>query len=263
MNKLMIAATAALCAAAGYGDGIESSNIVGYGPTATQEAGLTVGGSFVPVDGSGKVDLTELEVKGYMEEEGYCDALVNIQTLNEYGQTVGSYYWMDSGDGPTGEFYGWYPEGEDAPISKGTVEFQAGEGLWSYSNRDGLSIQSAGEVPTTTDVIVTLQEAGLSVANPTPIVVDLTDTYITGYMEEEGYSDALVNVQTLNEYGQTLGSFYWMDDGQGEAAEFFGWYPEGEDQPITKGTVTVAPGEGLWTYSNRDGLYFNWPKVDL
>ena len=239
------------------------SIVVGYGPSGLQESGLTVGGSFVPVDGSSKVDLTDLEVKGYMEEEGYCDGLVYVQTLDEFGRTVATYTWMDDGMGGEGEFYGWYADGAETPIEKGTVTFQPGEGIWSYSQRNGLTIQSAGEVPTKADIVVTLQESGLSVANPTPVTVDLTDTYITGYMEDEGYCDGLVYFQTLDEFGRTVATYTWMDDGMGGEGEFYGWYADGAETPIEKGTVTVKPGEGLWTYSQRDGLYFNWPKVDL
>ena len=239
------------------------STVVGYGPSGLQESGLTAAGSFTPVKQGEMIDLTDIEVKGYMEEEGYCDGLVYVQTLDEAGRDTATYTWMDDGMGGEGEFYGWYAVGEETPIAKGAVKIQPGEGLWFFSQRDGLSLQSAGEVPTTTDIIVTLQESGLSVANPTPVTVDLTDTYITGYMEEEGYCDGLVYFQTLDSAGRDTATYTWMDDGMGGEGEFYGWYAVGEETPIAKGTVTVKPGEGLWTFSQRDGLYFNWPKVDL
>lgn len=52
-----------------YGS-IESQNIVGYSQAELQEAGLTVGSCFVPVSGT-MIDLADLTVQGYQEEEGY------------------------------------------------------------------------------------------------------------------------------------------------------------------------------------------------
>lgn len=236
---------------------------VGYGPSALQESGISAGATFTPVTKGELIDLTDIKVDGYMDVEGYCDGFVNVQTLDEAGRTKETYFWMDDGMGGAGEFYGWYPTGGDTPIAKGVVTIQPGEGLWAFCQRDGFSFQSSGEVPTATDVIVTLQESGLTVVNPTPVSVDLTDTYITGYMEVEGYCDGFVNVQTLDEAGRTQETYFWMDDGMGGEGEFYGWYPTGGDTPIAKGVVTVLPGQGLWSFSQRDGFYFNWPKVDV
>jgi len=260
MNFKTIMAAAAVCAAASL-QAVESG-IVGYGPSALQLNGMTASSSFVPVSGT-KIDLTDLVGKGYESDPGYCDAYIQIQTLNEFGQTQATYVWMDDGQGESAEWYGWYPLGEETKVKKGDVEIQPGEGLWTYCSIEGLSVQGAGSVETATDIVVTLQLNGLSVANPTPINVDLVDTYATGYEEDPGYCDAYVQVQTLNEFGQTQATYVWMDDGQGESAEWYGWYPLGEETPVARETVVVLPGQGLWTYCSVAGFYFNWPKVDI
>ena len=91
--------------------------------------------------------------------------------------------------------------------------------------------------------------------------IDLTDLVGKGY-EAYGYCEGWISVQTLNEYGQTLKTYQWMDDGE-DVPTYYGWYPVGSEDKVLPGAVPVLPGQGLWTYSNYDGLYFNWPKVDV
>ena len=195
-------------------------------------------------------DLTDLTVTGYDTSAG-TDSEMYIQTLDEYGRTVASFFWVDDAEGVRA----WFNEdGEE--VAKGDVTFQPGEGLWTYCDYDGFGLQSAGVVPTE-DVAVMLQEAGLSIANPTPVTVDLTDCIVTGYDENAG-TDSEMYVQTLDEYGRTVASFFWVDD----AESVCGWFNEDGDE-ITKGDVTVEPGAGLWTYCDYDGFNFVWPKVNL
>lgn len=229
-----------------YGE-ITSQNIVGYAPTQLQEVGLTASACFTPVTGK-NFDLLDLTVIGYDVEEG-TDSEMYVQTLDEYGRTVASFFWVDV-EGTKG----WFNEDGEL-VAKGDVTFQAGEGLWCVCDYDGLSLQSAGQVPLQ-DVVVTLQEVGLSIANPTPVTVDLTDCVVTGYDAEEG-SDSEMYVQTLDEYGRTVASFFWVDvDGA------IGWYNE-DGEEVAKGDVPVAQGAGLWCVCDYDGFNFVWPKVDL
>ena len=256
MNKLLGAVMAGALCSAVYGS-IESANIVGYAPAELQAAGLTAGACFIPVTGK-TFDLSTLSVVGYDKEDG-CDGAVQLQTLNEFGQTVRTFLWKDfEFEGIT--FYGWYDADTDDELEAGEVEFQAGEGLWTYCDDDGLSLQSAGQVPTA-DISVMLQAAGLSVANPTPLTVDLIDCVVTGYDKEDG-CDGGVQLQTLNEFGQTVRTFLWKDF-EFEGITFFGWYDADTDDELEAEEVEVGPGQGLWTYSDDDGFNFVWPKVAL
>jgi len=221
------------------------SFIVGYKSAELQEAGLTAGACFVPVTGS-TFDLTDLKVTGYDES---TEADLQIQTLDEFGRTVAIYSYYDV----PGELTGWL-DGDDNEVVVGDVTFQPGEGLWTYCTIDGLGLQSAGMVPTTA-VTVTLQEAGLSIANPTPVNVDLTDTYIGGYEES---TEADVQVQTLDEFGRTVGIYSYYD----VPGELTGWL-DGDDNEVEVGDVVIGPGQGLWTYSNADGFTFVFPGVAL
>ena len=152
--------------------------------------------------------------------------------------------WIDIGDNPY----------------EGGVKIQAGEGLWTSCTGDGFNLQSSGEVPQS-GVEVELQNFGLSVANATPVQVDLINCIVTGYKDEQGEGEAggEVNVQTLNEFGQTVGSYFWYDmPGEG----ILGWIDIG-DNPLEEGDVPVEPGAGLWTSCSGDGFNFVWPGVEI
>ena len=206
---------------------------------------MTAGACFIPVQGS-TFDLTDLKVTGYEES---TEADIQIQTLDEYGRTDKTYFYYDV----PGELTGWLDE-DDNEVAVGDVTFQAGEGLWTYSKDAGFGLQSAGQVPTSS-VSVTLQEYGLSIANPTPVNVDLTATYIGGYEES---TEADVQVQTLDEYGRTVDTFFYYD----VPGELTGWL-DADDNEVEVGDVVIKPGEGLWTYSKADGFTFVFPGVTL
>ena len=242
MKKLMIAAVA-LAGLSAFA--LTSQNVVGYSSAELQEAGLTAGACFIPVQGS-NFDLLDLKATGYGES---TEADLQIQTLDEYGRTVAIYSYYDV----PGELTGWLDENDDE-VQKGDVTFQAGEGLWTYCTVDGLGLQSSGQVPTAS-VTVTLQEAGLSISNPTPVNVDLTDTYVTGYAES---TEADVVVQTLDEFGRTVAIYSYYD----VPGELTGWLDENDDE-VEVGSVTVKPGEGLWSYCTADGFSFVFPGVTL
>ena len=220
-------------------------SVVGYQSAELQENGLTAGACFVPVSGS-TFDLTELKVTGYDES---TEGDVYIQTLDDLGRTVATYYYYDV----PGEYLGWF-DGEDKQVEEGDVTFQAGEGLWTFSSSEGLGLQSAGQVPTSS-VTVLLQENGLSIANPTPVDVDLTATSIGGYEES---TEGDVYVQTLDDLGRTVATYYYYD----VPGEYIGWF-DGEDNAVAEGDVVLKPGEGIWTFSSDDGFTFVFPGVTL
>ena len=228
-------------------------NIVGYASAELQEYGLTAGACFTPISAE-KVDLIDMKITGYT---GEVKAPVEVQTLDEYGRTVASYFWYDYTNKKGAKVVGWLDE-DDEPISKGDVQVQAGEGLWTYCDEDGFGFQSNGEVPAST-VVVELQEFGLSIANPTPVTVDLVNCIISGYT---GEVKAPVEVQTLDEYGRTVASYFWYDYTNKKGAKVVGWLDE-DDEPLEEEVVTMTPGSGLWTYCDEDGYNFVFPGVEI
>jgi hypothetical protein len=109
--------------------------VVGYASAELQEYGLTAGACFIPVSAQ-KFDLTDLKVTGY-EEASEGD--LYIQTLDEYGRTLATYNWIDL----PGEITGWLDE-NDEPIEADVVVLKPGQGIWSFSNTEGLYLNFPG-----------------------------------------------------------------------------------------------------------------------
>lgn len=245
MKKAMFG-IAALAAATSFA-AIESSNIVGYGPSELNNSGMTAAASFIPVTGN-VIDATDLTVIADDDVWG----TVNLQTLTTAGGTDESYLWYNV---PEEGYYGWYSE-EETLLEKGKITFQPGEGLWIVCEGDGYAIQSAGQVPTAADITVKLNNSGLSVANPTPVPVDAINTYITSEKDEIW---GTVNLQTLTTAGGTDKSYLWYDVPE---EGYYGWYSE-EEELLEEGEIVVKPGQGLWIVCEGDGYNFVWPKVEL
>ena len=91
--------------------------------------------------------------------------------------------------------------------------------------------------------------------------MDLTEIKVTGYdpydpVEEEGGAFGEVLVQELNENGRNT-SMYQFFDYEEEGTKYYGWYKDGDpEQPIAKGDVVLAPGEGILTKSDDAGYGF-------
>ena len=209
------------------------------------------------MNASGIVDLTEIKVVGY-DDSSAGD--VQVQTLTGGGNTDKTYMWYDFSDPDAGTFYGWYDGDTFEALEAGQVTVAVGEGLWSVTMADGLSLQTSGEVATTADVVLALPADGLTVANPTPVSVDLTNCYVSGY-DDSSAGD--VQVQTLTGGGNTDKTYMWYDFSDPDAGTFYGWYDGDTFEALTTGTVVVAPGEGLWSVTMADDLNYVWPKVDL
>ncbi len=211
---------------------------------------MTVGACFVPVNGK-TIDLTELKVTGY---DTTTEGAVSVQTLDEYGKTKKTYYYYDA---PSDGLLGWL-DGEDVEVAKGDVTIQPGEGLWCMSPSAGFGIQATGIVPTSDIAIKLPSEGGLSVANPTPVSVDLTDIDATGYdttVDMEGK----IYVQVLDEAGRTKATYYYYDV---PSEGLLGWL-DGKDNVVEKGDVVLKPGEGLWAMAPRiEGISLVFPAVD-
>ena len=119
MKKLMIAASAALCAAVGFSTGISSSNVVGYNGSALDEDGgaVVTGPQFVNA-GGGNFHLTNL----VFVSEADTGWNIEIQTLNNWGGTGDEdYTWTGTG----------WEDGDGNPATN--VSFAPGKGLWVYN----------------------------------------------------------------------------------------------------------------------------------
>ena len=80
--------------------------------------------------------------------------------------------------------------------------------------------------------------------------MDLQDLKVSGYNHEDGFEGDL-NVQFLGPTGKTTAQYFWLDIPEDpddpDSVAFYGWY-DGSDERAEG--VTIAPGTGLWTFSD-------------
>ena len=225
------------------GFSLESANVVGYAQSGLRSGSKGIGACFAPMSGT-NVNLQDLKVVGY---EGENADTVNVQILDSLGRTVKTYFWADL---PDDDIYGWLDESEEIPED---VEFAMGEGLYFVSSEDGLSLQTAGAVPSA-DIAVALRNGSKMVANPMPTIINLQDIVIGGY---EGENADCVNLQILDSLGRTVKTYFWADLPDDD---IYGWLDEAEEIPED---VEINAGEGLYIVSAEAGLTINFPAPTL
>ena len=152
------------------------------------------------------------------------------------------------------------------PLKAGDVPLAPGEGILTKCEDDGYGLQSAGQVLTDKDMPTVLRLRSKMVANVTPVDVDLTDCYVTGYdpfEDGDGGAYGEVVVQILDDRGKNTADYYWYDYSE-DGETYFGWYVDGDtEQPLEKGVEILGPGQGVLTKCEDDGYSFVWPKVDV
>ena len=236
-----------------FGD-VVSSDVVGYAQTDLRTGFTAAGSQFVAVGES--FDLNDLSGAGYDPADG-TDGDVSVQTLDASGNAIDMYFWVDVTDGDD-VVHGWF-DGDGNPVERGDVTLQVGDGLWVESSSDDFKLQSAGKVATA-DSQMSLRAGFKMVANGTPVSVDLTDIWVSGYDPEEG-TDGDVSVQTLDASGNAVDMYFWVDVTDGDDV-VYGWF-DGDGNEISEGDVSVAPGAGLWAESSASTFKINVPGVTL
>ena len=239
MKKLMIAASAALCAAVSFGVGLTSANTVGYNGSALDEdyGAVMTGPQFVIPGGSAFL-LTNLVLVSSADIAGS----IEIQTLNNWGGTGDEDYtwdgakWIDTitGDAVT------------------DVSFAAGKGLWVYNfTGEAVTFRSFGEV-NANDVTYPLDEdyGAVAIVNPYPTEIALADITLITQADIAGS----IEIQTLNNWGGTGDEDYTWDGTK--------WIDTITGDAVTG--VTFAPGKGLWVYNfTGEAVGFHIPAPEL
>ena len=144
------------------------------------------------------------------------------------------------------------------------VRIQPGSGLCIFVDDPSMKIQSAGQVPQTDVSVEMVADEGILVVNPTPVDVDLSDTRIAGYT---GSVAGGVELQTLDEYGDSDRIFQWLDGTVGKIT-LYGWYEDGDagslhDDFDDEDKVIFKPGQGAMMFIENQDYEFVWPRVTL
>ena len=239
MKKLMIAGVVGLCAAVTFA--LESANVVGYQTSNLAQGYNLYAPTFVNVDG-GSMNIQDMKIIG---SEGWATEIIYM--LNDEGLLTGqSYSWNCPDNGF--DTWCWVDDltGEVADIS-----ITNGQGFYLYADAEGLSMQVSGGVKMgalTKDLSFGYNITG----NFSPVDVNIQKFKING---SEGWATEIIYV--LDDQGLLTSQSYswncpdngfddwcWVDDLTGEVANF-----------------TLAPGQGIYLYSDGDSYTLELPTV--
>ena len=246
MKKLAVMTSAALMAAVGFADGIQSANVVGYTTKSNTVSGFNFyAPSFVSV-GTESVNLQDVKLD-FGENE--CQGLDNIQILDDGGATVSTYVWMPA-DWTGLDADGWVNE-EGTALAD--ITLAPGQGILIDIVDDGTSVVNAGEV---SDVDASVEAvAGFNfVGNSSPVAINIQDIKLD-FGENE--SQGLDNIQILDDGGATVATYVWMPaDWTGLDAD--GWVNE---EGTALANITLAPGQGILVDIVDDGTNIILPSA--
>ena len=212
---------------------------VGYAQSGLQSGGTMVAPKFLPINGE-TIALETLVPTGNSVSDN-----VSVQTLDEYGYTVGNYMWVDwAAATPC-----WIDADTLEPVSN--ISFAPGQGLWVFGSASDQGLQSVGKVGIN-DVVVQLRSGGTGTGNPFPVSVTLDDILPEGTELSDN-----VSIQTLDEYGYTQSNYMWVD----WAAANPCWIDADTLEPVSG--VTFVAGQGLWVFGSSDAQSIRFPAPEL
>ena len=234
MKKLMIIAAAALCATA-FAD-IESANTVGYVETPVQ--------GFKMITPSFKNISSETYPIDNFIVKGATDGKATIQILDDKGQVVGSYYWYNEFEGLPA---GWF---DVTGLESAAVELKPGEAVFFYTDEEGVSLLSAGEVP---GEIVHDVEGFAMLGNGSPVKINVDS------MSIGNATDGKTTIQVLDEKGLVSGSYYWYNEFQ-DGAEVYpaGWF---DVTGLESAGLELNPGDSVLFYTDESGVTVSVPSA--
>ena len=248
MKKLMIAASAALCATVGLC--VESANIVGYiTPEVKENVALGIN-AFTPVTGT-TTDMQSIKVSG----EGLAGGDVQIQTLTAGGATDRTFFWIPTSE--VGDYEmeaeGWFDADNWVEASKTLSD---GEGFVTMSSVEGAKITYSGAVADGATQFEIPSNVGVA-GNATPVDIDIQSMVVIA----DGIAGGDVQIQTLTAGGATDRTFFWIPASEAGDYEMDGegWFDA--DNWVVATDVTFAAGEGFVTMSGVEGAQIKLPSA--
>lgn len=198
--------------------------------------------TFVNVDGT-EYNIDDLKVNGAP------DTMANICVMNASGDWVGQYYWYNEAvyEGVT------YPAGwfDIDGVEPAGVTLRPGDAVYFYTNQDGATIQSAGQVP---EGVTLATPAGYTmVGNASPIDLPIDNLKVTGA------ADTLANICVMNAAGDWVGQYYWYNEATYEGVTYpAGWF---DIDGVESAGITLKPGEAVYFYTNQNGVSVSIPSA--
>ena len=253
MKKLMIAASAALCATVGFAE-LASANIVGYSTVELANQNTLVGINYLGVGGGAMALNDAVPYADGMVTGNSTTSADNIQVQNaEGGYNI---YYISNGKNAKGAAINglenkWANSGKYVPttdtVSAGNVFWYIRNG-WTAESAP-LTITIAGEVNTLATADTTVNLAFKLITNPYPADLPLNDgiPYVEG-MTSGNSTTSADNIQIQNAEGGY--DIYYMSNGKNaKGATISGlegkWAASGKYVPASSNAVIPA-NKGAW-----------------
>ena len=249
MKKLMIAASAALCAAVSFGVGIESANIVGYQTTSSPAAGkyVALAVQFENIGETIQIPIADLltvaDAKGANAIAATADQIWLWDTTA--GDWVKYFYRVNRGT-----VVGWCKSGAQA-VTTDTIG--AGVTFFFYRGNSGsvTTITTRGQIkPFEATPTYSIEPAKYTfMAYPWPVALPI-----------DGLQKYCSNAKGANAIAATADQVWLWDTTAGDWVKYFyrvnrgtviGWCKSGEQ---TATTDTIPAGEGFFFYHGNAGV---------
>jgi hypothetical protein len=248
MKKLMFAAAVAAGLVA-IGDGLESSNTVGY---QGKDVAVNLSNQMPTFEavGSEGTDIANLQP---LDEDGEpLSGEITIQFYNAFGFLAENYTWWKGEDVDEGMDDGWFDDDMEEPKTRALA---FGEGFKIYTTYEGGKLMYAGEGKTA-EVAIPIPVNLSSLGNVRPIDIDLSD--LVPVDENGDPVSGEITVQFYNEFGFLAENYTWWKGEDVDEGMDDGWFDDDMEEPKTRALVA---GEGFCVYTTYDGAFLKFPAV--
>ena len=264
MKKLMIAASAALCATVGLC--IESASVVGYQNENVASKSSIFVNTFTSVSGAG-MTLGDITANPFNDEDGDYDVwdwtgftpfIDFIQTMNTVGKFTGQFTYAPAGyaGGNEAGWYAYTDTGCTVLTNSTSIPFGHGFYLSAGDGTGGLApaLTYAGQVKADATVIPVANSSMLS-GNASPVDITLGQITANSFNDEDGDYDVwdwtgftpfIDFIQIMNANGQFIGQYTYAPAGYAGGNEA-GWY-EYTDTGCTdcKNSIVIKAGQSFY-----------------
>ena len=282
MKKLMIAASAALCATVGLC--IESANVVGYqNQDADQKSSIYLN-TFTSTSGAtmtlgditaNSFDDTEGEAYDVFDWTGFTPFADFIQTLNTSGKFTGKFTYAPAGY-KNGNLAGWYAwTDEDCTSVSNSVVIPFGRGFYLVSG-DGAgglapALTFAGQVKGD-DTVIPVASSSMLSGNCSPVDITLGDITANSFDDTEGEEYDVFDwtgfvpfadfIQVMDESGKFIGKYTYAPAGY-KSGSVAGWYAwDDTDCKTPKNSTTIKAGQAVYVVAG-DGAGGLAPTITI
>ena len=228
---------------ASAGDGVVSTNIVGYNKTKipTSNSYTILSPNFVSV-------LSDDQTFTLDRVTGNFSAWVDtIAFLSPNGRFSAPFVWYDAGDQGLNSKAGWY-NGDDYYI--GDTNLFAGTSVL-ITAMESVDIMVSGQVETE-DIVISLDKSGYYfIGNNTAVPLALEKITFTGL---EGWVDTLALLYSNGKYSAP---FVWYDAGDISVTSKAGWY-DSLDNYVGASEI-LQPGQGVLLTTWAEGATITIP----